>query len=100
MEGLEWGKGGEEPKKGGFPGPRLPVSNVQVPKFSWRSGGPIGIWGICDGNVREIPPSVAFSHPFPCPSLLSPVSLSLSLSLSPASSSSSSSSPYPVFLQL
>ena len=37
------GKGRRGTKKGGFPGPRLPVSDVQVPKFSLRSGGPLGI---------------------------------------------------------
>lgn len=93
MEGLEWGKGGEEPKKGGFPGPRLPVSNEQVPKFSWRSRGPLGIGESAMGTLGKYLPQSRSP-------IRSPVPLFFLLSLSPASSSSSSSSPYPVFLQL
>lgn len=73
MEGLEWGKG-EEPKKGGFPGPRLPVSNVQVPKFSWRSGGPLGIGESAMGTLKYLPQSRS--------PIRSPVPLFFPLSLS------------------
>lgn len=63
------GEGRRETNKGGFPGPRLPVSNVQVPKFSLRSAGPLGIGESGVGTLGKY-----------LSRILPPISLSLSSS--------------------
>lgn len=58
-------EGRRETKKGGFPSSRLPVSNVQVPKFSLRSAGPLGI------GKQHLPESRSPTHfPLPLPLLI------------------------------
>lgn len=58
-------EGRRETKKGGFPSSQLPVSNVQVPKFSLRSAGPLGI------GKQHLPKSRSPTHfPLPLPLLV------------------------------
>lgn len=86
-EGWLWGKGGGKRRKRGFPSPRLPVSNVQVPKFSLRSGGPLGTGESGMGTLRQYPPESHSPTHFPLPLLRFP-------SLPPPSP------PLSIFLQL
>lgn len=66
------GEGRRETKNGGFPSPRLPVSNRQVPKFSLRSEGPFGIGESGMGTLGEyLPESHSPTH-FSLPLLFSP----------------------------
>lgn len=65
------GEGRRETKKGGFPSPRLSDSNMQVPKFSLRSGGPLSI-GECGIGIlgEHLPESRSPTH-FSLPVLFS-----------------------------